>query len=54
MRTLYKVSRKTWKNTVFLHFLQDIVQKAKKTLFFAFFANFLQSALEKREKNTVF
>ena len=34
LRTLYKVSRKTWKNTVFSHFLQDIVQKAQKTLFF--------------------
>ena len=44
LRTLYKVTRKTWKNTVFSQFLRDVVLKAHKTLFFAFFANFLQSA----------
>ena len=51
---LYKVLRKTWKNTVFSHFLWDVVQKAQKTLFFRFFCELCTKCLEKREKNTVF
>ena len=43
MRTLYKVSRKTWKNTVFSLFLRNVVQKAQKSCFLAFYAIFVQS-----------
>ena len=50
MRTLYKVSRKTWKNTVFSHFLMNVAQKAQKTLFFRIFCELCTKCLEKREK----
>ena len=54
MRTLFKVSRKTWKNTVFSHFFRNVEQKAQKTLFFAFSANFVQSVPKnKREKKNI-
>ena len=51
LRTLYKVSRKTWKNTVFSHFLGNVVQKAQKTMFFTFTANFVQSVSKNVKKH---
>ena len=38
LRILFKLSRNTWKNTVFSQFLLNVAQKAQKPLFFAFFA----------------
>ena len=51
--TLYKVSRKTGKNTVFSHFSWDVMQNAQETLFFRIFANFVQCA-PKNGKRTLF
>ena len=53
LRTLYKVSRKTWKYTVFSHLLRNIEQKAQKHCFYTFFANFVQS-VSKNVKKTPF
>ena len=47
------VSRKTWKYTAFLTLLMNIVQKAQKTLFFAFIGELCTKCLETRE-NTLF
>ena len=44
---------KTWKNTVFSHFLRKVVQKAQKC-FFPHLYELCTKCLEKLEKNTVF
>ena len=47
LRTLYKVSQKTWKNTVFSHFLHNVAQK---TLIFRILCELCTKCLEKHEK----
>ena len=50
LRILYKVSRKTWKNTVFT-FCGLSRTNLKKTLFSAFYENFVQSVSKDVKKH---
>ena len=50
LRTLYKVSWKTWKNTVF----SKVAEKAQKRWFFSFSANFVQSILKNVNEHSHF
>ena len=53
LRTLYKVSRKAWKNTVFSQFLLNVAQKAKKPLLFRIFCVTLNKVSQQTWINTV-
>ena len=55
LRTLYKVSRETWKkNTVFSHFLRDRRAKCSKNAVYSHFLRTLHKVPRKTWKNTVF
>ena len=47
---IYKLSRKTWKNTVFSHSMQNAMQKAVKTLFSCVLCEIITSATKNVRK----